>query len=197
MVRWMRCPQDMGFETRALAVEYVTPWSQRFPAIFNHYEWTRKEHLISLKLEGQSGVRTRDLRRSKQAVLATAPGPRVLYLLRWIVLKLHINLSVRRPISHHLSAQCRTNVGITTQMLASNEPALGWLFMLIAIGLCEFKMTGGVLRTSPNDRRHNTISPLTVPVNTRLWSHDSLNHSAHGPTLDVKIWRLETSDSDD
>ena len=34
-----------------------------------------KNFFDSLKLEGQSGVRTRNLRLSKQAALSTAPGP--------------------------------------------------------------------------------------------------------------------------
>ena len=34
-----------------------------------------EEHLVSLKLDDQSGVRTRDLRLSKQSPLTTAPGP--------------------------------------------------------------------------------------------------------------------------
>ena len=33
------------------------------------------EDLFSFKLEGQSGVQTRDLRFSKQAALTTTPGP--------------------------------------------------------------------------------------------------------------------------
>ena len=33
------------------------------------------QYFVSLKLEGQSGVRTHDLLLSKQAALTTAPGP--------------------------------------------------------------------------------------------------------------------------
>ena len=36
----------------------------------------RSIFFVSMKLEGQSKVRTRDLRLSKQAALTTAPGPR-------------------------------------------------------------------------------------------------------------------------
>ena len=36
----------------------------------------------SLTLKGQSGVRTRDIRLSKQAALTTAPGPLVLVTVR-------------------------------------------------------------------------------------------------------------------
>ena len=43
--------------------------------ILNHYELAKKEHFVSLKLEGQSGARTRDLRHPKQAALTTAPRP--------------------------------------------------------------------------------------------------------------------------
>ena len=38
-----------------------------------------RNSFFSLKLEGQSGVRTRDLRLSKQAALTTAPGPPPFY----------------------------------------------------------------------------------------------------------------------
>ena len=40
--------------------------------ILNLCEWAGKKQFVSLKLEGQSGVRTRDLRHSKQADLTTA-----------------------------------------------------------------------------------------------------------------------------
>ena len=39
------------------------------------YVWAEKKHFASLKVEGQSGIRTRDLRLSKQAALTTAPWP--------------------------------------------------------------------------------------------------------------------------
>ena len=38
-------------------------------------EWAGKKHFVSLKLEYQSVVRTRDLQHPKQAALTTAPGP--------------------------------------------------------------------------------------------------------------------------
>ena len=43
------------------------------PTILNFYEWAGKKHFVSLKLEGQSGVRARDLRLPKQAALTTSP----------------------------------------------------------------------------------------------------------------------------
>ena len=46
--------------------EHAISRSRRLPTILN----------ISLKLEGQSGVRNRDLRFSKQAALTTDQGPR-------------------------------------------------------------------------------------------------------------------------
>ena len=76
MVRWMRwnCPPYMGFEiqTWRSETEHATYRSQRLSTILNLYEWAGKKHL---KLEGQSGVQTRDLRFSKQAALPIASGP--------------------------------------------------------------------------------------------------------------------------
>ena len=39
----------------------------------NIYKWAEKKRFVSLKREGQSGVRARDLWLSKQAALTTAP----------------------------------------------------------------------------------------------------------------------------
>ena len=36
---------------------------------------SENKHFVSLKLVGESGVRTRDLRLSKQVALTTSPGP--------------------------------------------------------------------------------------------------------------------------
>ena len=55
--------------------EHAISRSRRFLTIFNHHEWVGKKHFVSLKLECQSGVRTHDLRLSKQAASTTAPGP--------------------------------------------------------------------------------------------------------------------------
>ena len=41
--------------------------SRRFPTILNYYEWAGTIHFLPLKLDGQSGVRARDLRLSKHA----------------------------------------------------------------------------------------------------------------------------------
>ena len=69
------CPPDTGFEIRALAVwgreRYLSVTEA--PRNIESLQMSGKKHTVSLKLEGQSGVRTRDL--SKQAALATAPGP--------------------------------------------------------------------------------------------------------------------------
>ena len=42
--------------------------------LLNLYDWAEKKTFVSLKLEGQSGVWTRDIRLSKQAALTTVPG---------------------------------------------------------------------------------------------------------------------------
>ena len=74
MVRWTRwhCPPYTAFKIRTLTV-----WGRAryfFHTILSFYEWAETKHCVSLKLKGQSGVRTRDLRLSKQAALTTAPG---------------------------------------------------------------------------------------------------------------------------
>ena len=53
--------------------EHATSRSRMFPPLLNLYRWAGKKHFVSLKLGGQSGVRTRDLQLSKQAALTTAP----------------------------------------------------------------------------------------------------------------------------
>ena len=73
-MRW-HCPPDTGNEIRALVV-----WGRAC-----YFSVTKAPHNIeSLRVsgeetfcffEGQSGVRTRDLRLSKQAAFTTAPGP--------------------------------------------------------------------------------------------------------------------------
>ena len=76
MVRWMRwhCPPDTGFGVRALAV-----WARaRYFSVTespHNIEFLWVSGVVSLKLGGQSGVRTRDLRLSKQAALTTVLGP--------------------------------------------------------------------------------------------------------------------------
>ena len=66
---------DSKFKPWASDTEYATSWSRRLFTILNLYEWAGKKHFVSLKLEGQSGVRTRDLRLSKPGALtAAAPG---------------------------------------------------------------------------------------------------------------------------
>ena len=46
-----------------------------FPQYLIHTSGRRRNSFVSLKLEGQSGVQTCDLRLSKQAALTTAPEP--------------------------------------------------------------------------------------------------------------------------
>ena len=62
------CPPDTGFEIQALEVwgrvRYLSVTDA--PTILNLYDWTEKKRFVSLKLEGQSEVWTRDLRLSKQ-----------------------------------------------------------------------------------------------------------------------------------
>ena len=62
-------------ETWWSGVEHATSRSWRLHTVLNIYEWAGKKHFVSLKLECQSGGRTRDLRFSNQAASTTAPGP--------------------------------------------------------------------------------------------------------------------------
>ena len=50
-------------------------WHRPPDTVLIHSEWAGR-HFYSLKLEGQSGVRARDLRLSKQAALTTTPDLR-------------------------------------------------------------------------------------------------------------------------
>ena len=78
MVRWMRWhyPPDTGFEIRALAVwgQARYPSVTEAPTILNLYGWAGKKHLVSLKLECQSGVRTHDHRLPKQSYNTVTMG---------------------------------------------------------------------------------------------------------------------------
>ena len=82
MVRWMRwqCPPDTckirnsspdGLRPSTLPLGHGG--SPKYWIFM--IEWAEKKNFVSLKLEGHSGVRTRDLRFSKQAALTTALGP--------------------------------------------------------------------------------------------------------------------------
>ena len=68
MVRWMRwhCPPDTGFETRALVIWGRARYRSGTEAPHN-IESLRVNIFVSLKLEGESGVRTFDLWLPKQA----------------------------------------------------------------------------------------------------------------------------------
>ena len=65
---------DSKFDHGTSLTEHATSRSRRLPTILNVYEWVVKKHFVSLELEGQNGVWTRDLRLSKQAALTTARG---------------------------------------------------------------------------------------------------------------------------
>ena len=56
--------QDSKFESWRSEAEFATSRSRRLPIILSLYEWAGKKHSVSLKLECQSGVRTRDFRDS-------------------------------------------------------------------------------------------------------------------------------------
>ena len=77
MVRWMRwhCPPDTWFKIRALAVwgraRYLSVTEA--PHNIESLRVSGVEIFVSLKLEGQSGAQTRDLRLPKQAPLYIIP----------------------------------------------------------------------------------------------------------------------------
>ena len=82
MVRWMRWhfPPDTRFEIRVPGVGLLRLIT--LPLVHGGYPqyWIitserGRKHFVSLKLEGQGRVETRDLRLSKQAALTTAPVP--------------------------------------------------------------------------------------------------------------------------
>ena len=56
--------QELKFEPWRFETEPASSLSRRFSTILNLYEWAEKKHFVSLKLEDQSGARTRDLRLS-------------------------------------------------------------------------------------------------------------------------------------
>ena len=66
------CPLDTEFENRGCLRSNTLPLGHKG---LPQYSFFTSETLFSLKLEGQSGARTRDLRLSKQAVLITASRP--------------------------------------------------------------------------------------------------------------------------
>ena len=111
------CPPDTLFEMRALGV-----WGRaRYLSVtvLNIYEWAEKKHFVSLKLEGQSRVRTRDLRHSKQATLTTAPGPPPF---QHIYSKKTSTLS----ISCWIKESGWINVGSASQTVAQHEHNMTW-----------------------------------------------------------------------
>ena len=67
-------PQEVLLPRALAEAEHATSRSRILPTILNLYEWAGKKHSVALK--GQSGIRTRDFRLSKQTALTTAPGPR-------------------------------------------------------------------------------------------------------------------------
>ena len=77
-MRW-HCPPDTWFKIHALVIWgralYLSVTEVPHNINFILYEWAEEKRFVYLNLKGQSGVRTRDLRLSKQAVLTTAPEP--------------------------------------------------------------------------------------------------------------------------
>ena len=107
--------RDSNFEPWRSEAEHATSQSRRFPTILNHYEWAEKKHFVSLKLEGQSGVRTRDPRLSKQAALDTAPGPSpdktLRYWLFYLPHRLRRRLNAKLTSGQHWSLYKKHNTG--------------------------------------------------------------------------------------
>ena len=68
----------MGIFSLRYGVYWFTRTKHKLSFIFfpqnSHYHQASQNYFVSLKLECQSGVQTRDLRFSKQAALTTAPA---------------------------------------------------------------------------------------------------------------------------
>ena len=65
--------QDLKFEPLRSEGEHATSRSRWLSTTLNFYEWAGKKHFVPWIFEAR--VRTRDLRLSKEAALANAPGP--------------------------------------------------------------------------------------------------------------------------
>ena len=68
--------ENAKFESWWSEAKHATSLPRRLPTALSLYEWAGKKHFVFLKFECQSGVRTRDLRFSKQAASTTTPGSR-------------------------------------------------------------------------------------------------------------------------
>ena len=66
--------QDAKFESWLSEAEHVISRARSLLTILNLNEWAGNTHVVSLKLEGQRGVQTRDFRLSKETDLTTTPG---------------------------------------------------------------------------------------------------------------------------
>ena len=109
--------QDSKFEPWRPEAEQTTTWSCRLPTILNRYELVEKKYFASLKLEGQSGFRTRDPWLSKPfqaASLTTAPGPPPT--------PHHAQLNITPSLYVHLRFVTR----LASQQTRSVGPMLGW-----------------------------------------------------------------------
>ena len=76
-MRW-HCPSDTGFEIRPLVVLGLARFFSvtEVPHNIESLRVSGEFFFVSLKLEGQSGLLTREFRLSKQEALTTEPGPR-------------------------------------------------------------------------------------------------------------------------
>ena len=84
--------------TGGCEVKHATSRSRRFPTIFNLYELAGKKQFVSLKLECQSGFRTRDLRLSKQAALTTVCDQlqAIKIIQRFCIIMLHLHIASKK-----------------------------------------------------------------------------------------------------
>ena len=119
-----RQTQDSKFQPWWSEAEYAISRLRRLPTVFNLYEWAGKILFLFLKHAGQSGVRTRDLRLSKQAALSTTPGPPPC-----VEIEPH-------PAKHETLRQCWVNVGQTSTNI---DPTL--VQCLLFPGICIVMMT--------------------------------------------------------
>ena len=127
--------EDSKFKPWRSEAELAISQSHMLSTIFNLYGWAGKKHFVSLKLECESGVRTRNLRFSKQTSLIHAAGPPHLYKI-WILRQRDKFLTDTKRLKCCRST-CTNNTRVlkkNRKYLAKMSPTKLWPLSLLA---CE------------------------------------------------------------
>ena len=140
-MRW-HSPPNTGCKSQRLGT---------LPTILNLYEWEEKNMFITLKLEGKSRVRTRDLRFPMQAALTTAPVPPAT-----------VGSDMSSVLSSCRPTACESNVGLMLSHRLRRRPSLKPMLVQPRVFLGE-----------KNWDAHREIllqyGPVCIPVETRRW----------------------------